>query len=141
MARALTSDSASVFALSYLGDSLYELWCRERVLEHFQTPTEVSRRVIGLVRCQTQARLIQALLPQLSEAEQAVFRRGRNARPTSVPKHATVKEYRAATGFECLVGHWHLEQHGTRLTELLARPEAQAVLTPFLLPTSLSKAS
>ncbi len=141
MARALTTDSASVFALSYLGDALYETWCREQVLARFQTPAEVSRRVIGLVRCQTQSQLVQTLLPQLSEAELAVFRRGRNLRPASVPKHATVKEYRAATGFECLVGFWHLEAHRTRLTELLALPEAQEVLAPFLTPTSLSKAS
>lgn len=39
--------------------------------------------------------------PMLTEEEQNILRRGKNASKASVAKHATAQEYRASTGFEC----------------------------------------
>ena len=36
----------------------------------------------------------------LTEEEQNILRRGKNASKASVAKHATAQEYRASTGFE-----------------------------------------
>ena len=52
-----------------------------------------------------------ALLP-------AVLRRGKNASKATVAKHATVQEYRASTGFECLLGWLYLQGRNDRIEEL-----------------------
>ena len=56
--------------------------------------------------------------PLLTEEEQAVLRRGKNASKASVAKHATPQEYRASTGFECLLGWLHLKGRDDRVQEL-----------------------
>ena len=47
-----------------------------------------------------------------------VLRRGKNASKATVAKHATVQEYRASTGFECLLGWLYLQGRNDRIEEL-----------------------
>ena len=47
-----------------------------------------------------------------------VFKRGRNASKASVAKHASPEEYRASTGFECLLGWLYLNGQLDRVHEL-----------------------
>ena len=54
----------------------------------------------------------------LTDAEAAVLRRGKNASKATVAKHATVQEYRASTGFECLLGWLYLQGRNDRIEEL-----------------------
>ena len=56
--------------------------------------------------------------PMLTEEEQNILRRGKNASKASVAKHATAQEYRASTGFECLLGWLHLMGRDDRIEEL-----------------------
>ena len=56
--------------------------------------------------------------PMLTDAEAAVLRRGKNASKATVAKHATVQEYRASTGFECLLGWLYLQGRNDRIEEL-----------------------
>ncbi len=63
----------------------------------------------------------------LSEEELQVFQRGKNQKPQTRPKHATVEEYRMATGFECVIGYWHLEQRD-RLNEMMHLPESRKLI-------------
>ena len=107
------------FALAYLGDARYALWCRERVLQLNLGSGLTNQRVTQLVRCQTQARLLRHLLPLLTPAEQQVCRRGVNMKPLSPPRHASIRDYRQATGFECLVGYWHLSDRWKRLYPII----------------------
>ena len=65
-----------------------------------------------------QAKAVELIKPLLSEEEQDVLRRGRNASGISVPKHSTVAEYRAATSLECLFGYLHLCGRDDRAEEL-----------------------
>lgn len=118
----------SNFGLAYLGDVIYELWCRQHALQRSQNAEQVHRWVVELVRCQTQARLAKFWWDHLKLEEQQVFQRGRNQKPQSRPKHATVEEYRQATGLECLIGYWHL-QHSSRLDELMQLTTTQELLT------------
>jgi len=66
--------------------------------------------------CQCQA--MQELQESLTEEEQVIFRRGRNAK-SMVPKSASVHEYRMATAFEALVGWLFLQERQERLEEIL----------------------
>ena len=47
-----------------------------------------------------------------------MFRRGRTASRPAVSKHATPEEYRASTGFECLLGWLYLRGDTARIQEL-----------------------
>ena len=54
----------------------------------------------------------------LSEEELLIYRRGRNHRSDSIAKNADVVTYRQATGFEALIGYWHLTQNEARLKQI-----------------------
>ena len=58
------------------------------------------------------------LLPFLTEEEAAVYRRGRNAKVNSLPKHASPGEYHAATGLETLFGWLYLRGDKPRINRL-----------------------
>ena len=77
------------------------------------------KRRADLVKAGTQARLIKALEEQLSEEEHTIYKRGRNAKSVSVAKHATMIDYRMATGFEALVGYLYLTERHTRMISLI----------------------
>ena len=54
----------------------------------------------------------------LSENEQAVYKRGRNAAPKCTPKHGSVADYHSATGLEALFGYLYLNGEQERTREL-----------------------
>ena len=113
----------SSFSLSYLGDAFFELWCRQKILQRLNNRRLVHLHVVQWVRCQTQARLALLIHPLLNIEERTIYRQGRNSKTISPPKHAAIKDYRAATGFECLVGYWYLEKQTKRFEELMNRSE------------------
>ena len=57
--------------------------------------------------------------PLLTEEEERIFHRGRNANPATMAKNATVRDYHRATGFEALVGWLYLSGQEGRLAELI----------------------
>ena len=54
----------------------------------------------------------------LTDEEEAVFRRGRNAKSHTVPKNADLMDYRCATGLEAVFGYLYLKGDIKRLEEL-----------------------
>jgi len=76
-------------------------------------------KATGYVKAKAQSDTIQRILGKLTEEEQAVFRRGRNAKSGTVPKNADVTDYHHATGFECLLGYLYLRGEEERLAEIL----------------------
>ena len=76
---------------------------------------EAAKRVCA----KGQAQAYYAIAEQLTEEEQAAFRRGRNAHSATVPKHADVRDYRVATGLEALLGHLYLMGEDARIGELM----------------------
>ena len=62
---------------------------------------------------------VHSLYQTLSEEERGIFKRGRNAKTGTVPKHADVGEYKYATGFEALLGYLFLAKKHERLLEIL----------------------
>ena len=65
-------------------------------------------------------KLAQRILPLLTEEEQAVFRRGRNANVHSIPAHASRAQYQQATALEALLGWLHLSGRHDRVEQLFA---------------------
>lgn len=106
--------------LAYIGDVVFSLYVRLRLL-----PTSGQVRVIHdlgskMVSAVMQAKAMEALLPELTEEEAYIAKRGRNTKST-VPKSASVYEYRMGTAFEALVGWLFLSDGEERLEELLER--------------------
>ena len=115
------SRTASSAALSYIGDAVLELRVRERLLEQGYTSSKsLNSHALEYVRAGAQARAMERILPLLTEAECAVFHRGRNQGHGQHPKGATVGEYRNATGMEALFGYLYMMKNETRITELFA---------------------
>ena len=54
----------------------------------------------------------------LAKAEEAVYKRGRNAKSPTMAKNASMSDYRRATGFEALMGYLYLAERFDRILEL-----------------------
>ncbi|MGN0150765.1 MAG: Mini-ribonuclease 3 [Clostridia bacterium] len=111
----------SPLALAYIGDGVYELYVRSRVIEeHSNLPAhKLHLHTVKYVKAHAQSNSIEALQNILTEEEASVYRRGRNAKSATVPKNANMVEYRRATGFEALIGYVYLTGDTERLNELM----------------------
>ena len=109
----------SSLALAQVGDAVYEILVRSYLAcGGTQTAKNLHSRTVALVRASAQAEAVQRILPLLDEAEQEVFRHGRNAKPKTVPKSSSVAEYAYATALEALFGWLYLKQRYGRINEL-----------------------
>lgn len=109
----------SSIGLAHLGDAVYELLVRTYLCAHGKaTGKGLHRATIELVCAPAQAKAAEKLLPMLTEEEQAVFRRGRNANVHSIPHHASRAEYQQATALEALLGWLYLHGRKQRIEEL-----------------------
>lgn len=112
--------SYSPLALAYIGDGVFELVIRTVVVERGNAPvSRLHRSTASYVRAATQAAMIEALLPELTQEELAVYRRGRNAKPHTSAKNASLADYLKATGLEALIGYLYLLGRTQRLIELI----------------------
>lgn len=109
----------SSLKLAYLGDAVYEIIIRTLSIEETSGPVKnLHKRTSELVNAGSQAQLILAIKEDLTEDEMRVFRHGRNAKTSSVAKHADIHDYRNATGLEALFGHLYLTGNFARAVEL-----------------------
>lgn len=109
----------SAIGLAHMGDAVYETLVRTWLCVHGKaTGKELHRATIALVCAQKQAELAQRVLPQLTEEELAVYKRGRNANVHAMPRSATPAQYHAATGLECLMGWLYLRGDKERAERL-----------------------
>lgn len=112
--------SYSPLALAYIGDGIYDLIIRSMIVGKGNTQAnQLHRQTSQLVKAHTQSEMIGILLPELTEEEMAVYKRGRNAKSPTMAKNATMADYRRATGFEALMGYLYLENQMERMMELI----------------------
>lgn len=112
----------SPLALAYMGDSVYELLIRTRIVsEANMQVNKLNKRGSELAMAKTQARLLELLAQELTEEERRWIQRGKNAKVVNIPKSCTAHEYHMATGFECLLGFLYLDGQLKRLSELVGK--------------------
>lgn len=110
----------SPLTLAYIGDCVYDLVIRTVVVERGNEPAnKLHKKTVTYVKAQTQAAMIEALVPFLTEEEEAVYKRGRNAKSYTSAKNASISDYRKATGMEALVGYLYLTGQEARIMELI----------------------
>ena len=109
----------SPLALAFVGDGVYELLVRAREVERTRLkPNRLHSGAVRFVSARGQFEALRYLEHMLTEAEKDLVRRGHNASKATVAKNASPEEYRASTGFECLLGYLYLEGKNDRIQEL-----------------------
>ena len=84
----------SPLTLAYIGDAVYDLIFRtDVVLQGNTSANKLHNKTVQYVKAPAQARLIESIMEDLSEEELAVYKRGRNAKPYTMAKNATMGEY------------------------------------------------
>ena len=69
----------SPLALAFVGDGVYSLLVRERLLTIANRPVnDLHHLAVNAVRAEAQSAAMERLLPRLTPEEEAVFKRGRN---------------------------------------------------------------
>lgn len=113
------TDEISPLTLAFVGDGVYDLLVREYLVRKANRPVgELNKIKVSLVNCKSQAEFAKFLLPNLSDKEISVYKRGRNAAPKCTPKNGSVADYHSATGLESLFGYLHLNGENKRVNEL-----------------------
>lgn len=117
-----TMEQISVLGLAHLGDGVYELMVRAWLCLHGKATNKgLHRAAVTYVSAPAQAQRAQKILPVLTQEEQDVFRRGRNANVHSIPAHASRAQYQQATALEALLGYLYLQGRRDRANELFCR--------------------
>ena len=112
----------SPLTLAYLGDAVYEMVIRTICVKRTNMQTQkLHRKVTGYVSAKAQAKMMGALIGELTEEEESIYRRGRNSKPYTKAKNASMEEYLKATGFEALVGYLYLQKEYERMNALIAQ--------------------
>jgi len=105
--------------LAYLGDALYDLEVRGRLLARGGRVHALHKDAVKLVCAHAQSEALERVLPHLTEAESSVVRRARNAHQAP-PRNADAGEYHRATALEALIGYLYIMGERARMQELLA---------------------
>lgn len=110
----------SPLALAFIGDGIYEVVVRTMtVTKANRSNTDLHKATVKYVKAENQAKMVEILKPFLTEEEADVLRRGRNAKPNTVAKNASLGEYHRATGVEALMGWLYLSGKTDRMLELI----------------------
>lgn len=105
---------------AYVGDSVYELYVRTKLVNNSNAkPHKLHVDAIKYVKAEAQASILEKVWDKLSEEEQEIAKRGRNAENHHLPKNANLADYSHATGFEALIGYLYLTKQDKRLEEIL----------------------
>lgn len=120
--RKIDEKQLNSLALAYMGDAVYEQYVRHHVLQSGKVkPHQLHREAKNYVSAKAQAMALHQLIDDhfFTEEEQAVIKRGRNAKSGTIPKNTDVQTYRYSTGFEALIGYLYLSQDKHRLKEVV----------------------
>ncbi|MDO4741733.1 MAG: ribonuclease III domain-containing protein [Eubacteriales bacterium] len=106
--------------MAYLGDTLHDLYVRSLLVGRGMTVGAMHKQAVRMVSAFAQARMMEAIEPELTQAEADVARRGRNSQAKhAAPKHADPADYAHATGLESLWGYLYLSGQTQRLDALI----------------------
>ena len=121
--------SYSPLTLAYIGDGVYELIIRTILVKKGNCPVNrLHKKASSLVKAGAQSAIMEVIEEKLTPEELSVYRRGRNAHSPTMAKHATMADYRRATGFEALMGYLYLKEDYTRMLILIRMAIGEDIL-------------
>ena len=110
----------SVAALAYLGDARHSLFVRRMLIERGITKSgELNAASLTYVTAEAQATMMRKIEHLLLDDERETYKRAANSGHLNRPRHASAADYRAATGFEAVIGMLEWIGDGERLELLL----------------------
>lgn len=110
----------SPLTLAYIGDAVFDMVIRTLVVRKGNCPpNKLHKRASALVNASSQAQMIERIFPDLTDEEEQIYKRGRNAKAYTKAKNATVLDYRKATGLEALMGYLYLKGDTKRAIDLV----------------------
>ena len=121
----------SALGLAYIGDGVFDLIIRTIVLDMGNGKVKNFHRITSsIVKAESQAKITKAILDELTEEENAIYKHGRNAKTATSAKNASIVDYRIATGFEALIGYLYLNNRLERALELIKMGLERTELMP-----------
>ena len=122
MTRSVDVNLINGIALAFEGDAVYSTYIRKHLIfQGLTNPNQLHRKTTRYVSAKAQAMLITKMLEAqlLSEKEEDIYRRGRNANSHTKAKNTDVVTYKMSTGFEAVMGYLHMTEQIKRLEELI----------------------
>lgn len=114
-------EQLSPLTLAFVGDTVYDLFVREKlVCQANRSANKLHHCAVESVRASAQAAACERILPLLTQKEEAIFKRGRNAHTNHLPKNGNPRDYHYATAMEALFGYLYLNGEIDRLRELFS---------------------
>ena len=127
ISQKITEEQARLMSpvvLAYLGDAVYSLYVREKLAFFSDAKSgALNKKAAQTVSAGEQAKLITAILPLLTEEEQSIYRRAKNAKKISKAKNQAPTDYSKSTGFEALIGYLYVTGQEARMNYLLGYTE------------------
>lgn len=116
----ISADEYSPLVLAYIGDAVYEVYVRAKIISKGNMQVnKMHQESKKYVKASEQARIYHNIETMLTDKEMSIFKRGRNAKSATMPKHALLSDYKHATGLEALVGYLYIDGQLNRLMEIL----------------------
>ncbi|MFD1929728.1 Mini-ribonuclease 3 [Sporosarcina siberiensis] len=112
----------NALALAYMGDGVFEQAIREHLLRSGRVrPNVLHKQATRYVSAKAQAAVIKEMLESgfMSDEEETIMKRGRNAKSGSVPKNTDVLTYNYSSGFEAVLGYLYLLKRTERVEEFI----------------------
>ena len=122
MTRSVDVNLINGIALAFEGDAIYSTYIRKHLIfQGLTKPNQLHRKTTRYVSAKAQAMLITKMIEAqlLSEKEEDIYRRGRNANSHTKAKNTDVVTYKMSTGFEAVMGYLHMTEQIKRLEELI----------------------
>ena len=105
--------------LAFIGDTVFDLFVRERLVCEANRPVnKLHNKAASMVKASAQAKAVERIRDRLTEQEQSVIRRGRNAHTNHKAKNMSEADYHLAPGLEALFGYLYLKGETERLNEI-----------------------
>ena len=115
-------DLINVITLAYLGDSIYEVYVREYLINKGIAKVEdLQKEAVKYVSAKSQCKILSYLMNNelLNDSELDIVKRGRNYKRTSHPKNTDIITYKMSSGFEAMIGYLYLNNEKDRLDEIM----------------------
>ena len=115
-------DLINVITLAYLGDSIYEVYVREYLINKgIAKVLDLQKESIKYVSAKSQSKILSYLIENnlLIENELDIVKRGRNYKRSSHPKNTDIITYKMSSGFEAMIGYLYLSNNKDRLDEIM----------------------
>lgn len=113
----------SPLSLAFVGDAAQILFVRTHlVAKGGLSGGELHKATSSVISAVAQAEVLErAILPELTEAETDIYKRGRNNKNSTIAKNSGVIAYKKATGLEAVMGYLYLTGQSERLNYILKK--------------------